>query len=283
MKLGLLVEVEEGLTWPRWRAVFGAAEQLGFESVWTSDHLCSPWGGMQRGLEAWTALAVAAAETRRVRLGPLVSPVTFHQPAILTRMASGLAELSGGRFTLGLGLGWNRAEHDAFGIPFPGVAARAELLRATARLVHGVPLLIGGMGERSTLPLVAELADEWNMTTASPEVVQQRSAVLARLCGDIGRNPAEIARSVAVGYLIGRDAAGLRERSQRMQEWVAPLAEVTLDEVPAKASAMGWLVGTTSEVVERMRALEAVGIYRIILGHYDLDDMDALELVSNLA
>ena len=283
MKLGLLVEVEEGLTWQRWRAVFNAAEALGFESVWTSDHLCSAWTDARPGLESWTALAVAAAETRRIRLGPLVSPVTFREPAIVARMAESLHGLSQERFTLGLGLGWNRAEHAAYGIAFPPLAERARLLREIARCVDDVPVLIGGMGERSTLPLVTELADEWNMTTASAEVVRQRSTLLATLCAERGRDPMEIRRSVAVGYLIGRDAAELRERSRRLQAWVPPLAEVDIGGVPAKASSMGWLVGTPPHVRQQMRELEQAGIERIIFGHYDLDGGDALEVVSGLA
>jgi alkanesulfonate monooxygenase SsuD/methylene tetrahydromethanopterin reductase-like flavin-dependent oxidoreductase (luciferase family) len=282
MRLGLLVEVEEGLTWPRWRAIFGRAEALGFESIWVSDHLCSPWASTREGLEAWTALAVAAAETRRIRVGTLVSPVTFRSPAIVARMAAGLHDLSDGRFTLGLGLGWNRAEHEAFSIPFPPVSERVRLLRQTAGYARQAPLLIGGMGERGTLPLVAELADEWNMTTASAEVVRQRSAFLAGLCAKIGRDPAEITRSVAVGCLIGRDERDVLERCSRRQRWVPPLAAVPAGEVPATATGMGWLVGTLEHSRERMRELESAGIERIILGHYDLEDMDALEVAATL-
>src|SRR5262249_60965391 len=101
----------------------------------------------------------------------------------------------------------------------------------------------GGMGERSTLPLVGELADEWNLTTASAEVVRQRSTLLATLCAERGRDPMEIRRSLAVGYLIGRDAAELRERSRRLQAWVPPLAEGDIGGVPGKTSGMGRLGG----------------------------------------
>ncbi len=282
MRLGLLVEVEEGLTWPRWRAICARAEQLAFESLWISDHLQSPWSETNAELEAWTALSVAAVETRRIRLGPLVSPVTFREPAVMARMAMALQELSGGRFTLGLGLGWNRAEHQTFGIPFPSVAERARSLRETACASQGVPLLIGGSGEKVTLPLVAEYADEWNLTTASPELVEQRSAVLARLCAERGRDPARIRRSVAVGFLIGRDETELRDRSRRMQAWVPSLAEVSLEEVPDKARSMGWLVGMPQEVRQQMRALEAVGVERIVFGHYDLEDDAVLEVVAAL-
>ena len=96
MKLGILVEAEEGLDWDSWRATYSAADRLGFDSVWLSDHLQSPWPTARHGLEPWTALAVAAAETRLLTLGPLVSPITFREPAIVARMAETLDVLSGG-------------------------------------------------------------------------------------------------------------------------------------------------------------------------------------------
>src|ERR1700674_1724017 len=117
MKLGILVEAVEGLDWNRGRPIYRAAERLGFESVWVSDHLASTWWEIH-GLEPWVALSVAAAETRRGRPGPLVSPSTFRQPAPVARMAEAIADLSLGRFVLGVGLGWNVDEHTQFGIPF---------------------------------------------------------------------------------------------------------------------------------------------------------------------
>ena len=175
MKIGLLVEPVERLDWGRWRAIYLAAERLGFESVWVSDHLASTWFPENHGLEPWVALTVAAAETRRVRLGPLVSPITFRQPALVARMAEAIDDLSVGRFVLGLGLGWNADEHAQFGIPFPPVQERVRLLAEGIERIrrvlgerseHHVPLIIGGSGPRSTLPLVARYADEWNLTTA---------------------------------------------------------------------------------------------------------------------
>jgi len=277
MNIGLLVEVEEDLTWERWRAIFGAAEQLGFESLWVSDHLCSPWSDSSRGLDAWVALSVAAAETSRVRLGTLVSPVTFRPPGVLARMAESVQALSRGRLTVGLGLGWNTAEHHAFGIPFPPIADRARLLEETVGLLHGVaPVLIGGMGERWTLPLVARFADEWNLTTSSIAVYAERSAALARRCAEVGREADAIRRSVAVGFLVGRDTADLQSRLQRMEVWVPPLRGGGL----AAARRMGWLVGTVDHVAEGLGALANAGLERVILGHYAQDDLEVLELVA---
>ncbi|HEV7663162.1 MAG TPA: LLM class flavin-dependent oxidoreductase, partial [Chloroflexota bacterium] len=207
MNLGLLVESEEGLDWEHWRKTFETAERLGFASLWLSDHLQSPWVSERHGLEPWVALSVAAAETERLRLGPLVSPITFREPALVARMAEALAALSGGRFVLGLGLGWNAAEHAEFGIAFPSLADRVRRLAdglGRIRQVLGdldVPLLIGGSGPRSTLPLVARYADEWNMTTSSVERYAERAAQLAVLSDAAGRAPGAIRHSVAVGVL----------------------------------------------------------------------------------
>jgi len=131
MKLGILIETEEGLDWESWRKTYTAAERLGLESVWLSDHLQSPWH-TRHGLETWTALAVAAAETQRLVLGSLVSPVTFREPGIVARMAESLQALSHGRFVVGLGLGWNSDEHAAAGIAFPSVDERSRRLVAAA-------------------------------------------------------------------------------------------------------------------------------------------------------
>jgi alkanesulfonate monooxygenase SsuD/methylene tetrahydromethanopterin reductase-like flavin-dependent oxidoreductase (luciferase family) len=287
VRLGLLVEAEEGLTWPAWRTLCRAADALGFASLRISDHLSSPWSEDRRGLEAWTALAVAAAETWRVLLGPLVSPVTFREPALVARMADSLHELSVGRFTLGLGLGWNRAEHEAFGVAFPPVAERARRLAETVERLRAskaaadVPVLIGGGGERATLPLVARHADAWNLTTGSAETVQAKTAVVARLCAELGRDVRQIRRSVAVGVLVGRDARELRERGWRMQQRIPPLAGVDIDAVPDAARSMGWVVGTAAEVVEQLRPLAEEGVQEVMLGIYDHADVRALELIAD--
>lgn len=282
MKVGLLVEVEEGLDWDTWRATYGAAERLGFESVWLSDHLRSPWAARD-GLETWTALAVAATQSSRLVLGPLVSPVTFREPAILARMAESLHALSGGRFVAGLGLGWNEDEHAAAGIPFPPVAARSRRLAEAAERIRceapGVPMLIGGSGPRSTLPLVARYADAWNITTASVAAFRDATAKLDGLCADYGRDPGAIGRSIACGILVGKDAADLAARAERMRACVPPLADGS--DVQEKAREMGWLVGTVLDVVARLREFAAAGADRVILGHYDVKDVSMLELLAS--
>lgn len=282
MRVGLLVEVEEGLDWDSWRATYAAAEQLGFESVWLSDHLESPWRA-RHGLETWTALAVAVAHTSRLVLGPLVSPVTFREGAIVARMAESLNGLSAGRFVAGLGLGWNKEEHAAAGLAFPPVTVRSRRLAEAAERIRseapGVPILIGGSGARSTLPLVARYADQWNMTTASASAFADASQKLDRLCAEIDRDPRAIVRSIACGMLVGLDDADLHARAERMRTCIPPLADAS--DVLAAARERGWLVGTVPDVVLRLREFSAAGAERVMLGHYNLSDAAVLELLAN--
>lgn len=284
MKLGILVETEEGLDWASWRRVYASAERLGFESVWISDHFLSPWTAERHGLDAWVALAVAAAETRRVLLGPLVSPITFRQPAMLARMAESLHDLSHGRFVLGLGLGWNAAEHARAEIEFPPVSERRRRLEDGIRLIRRtlgerrVPLLIGGAGPGSSLPLAARSADHWNITTSSVELYRQRSERLAELCRGAGRDPSRIRHSVAVGFLVGRDLADLRARCENMRRSVPPLAEA--EDVLEAARQMGWVAGTPPRIIEHLRSLAQAGVDLAILGHYDPADDAALEIIA---
>jgi alkanesulfonate monooxygenase SsuD/methylene tetrahydromethanopterin reductase-like flavin-dependent oxidoreductase (luciferase family) len=276
MKIGLLVEVEEGLDWDHWRAVYTTAERLGFESVWLSDHLESPWSNPRRGLETWTALAVAAAETSSLVLGPLVSPVSFREPAIIARMAHSLSTLAPGRFVVGLGLGWNTDEHAAAGIPFPSVAERRKRLIATIERVRcesDARILIGGGGAR-TLQLVARYADEWNLTTGSVSDFVGASQQLDALCAENGRDARAIRRSVASGVLIGRDEDALSARAARMQRCVPPLTGV------GAAREMGWMVDTPTGIAQCVQEFAAAGVDRVIFGHYDLDDIETLELVA---
>jgi alkanesulfonate monooxygenase SsuD/methylene tetrahydromethanopterin reductase-like flavin-dependent oxidoreductase (luciferase family) len=280
MKIGILVEVEEGLDWDRWRDTYRAAERLGFESVWLSDHLQSPWFRGRRGLETWTALAVAAAETERIIIGPLVSPITFREPTILARMAESIDGLTPGRLVIGLGLGWNDEEHASAGIAFPRVAERSRMLENGIRRIRQelgkkrINILVGGRGPKTTLPIVARCADEWNVTTASAEQYATATSQLDRMCAEVGRNPREILRSAAMGFLIGRNNSELQQHLERMRQVVPPLQQM------ADADRMGWLVGLPEKIVEHLKGLEKVGVERAILGHYDVADLSALELIA---
>ena len=194
MRVGIMIEGQEGLTWERWRRLVQAAEDMSYESLCRSDHLTGLWGEAKRpSLETWTSLTVLAMRTRRIRFGPMVSPITFYHPALLAKMATALDTLSGGRLDLGIGGGWNEHEHAMFGFPLPPMKERLDRLEAAARYIralgagepvtlaqpyyplqqaenyplpaHGrLRLVVGGRGEKRTLRIAAEFADEWNAT-----------------------------------------------------------------------------------------------------------------------
>src|SRR5512145_1979397 len=196
--LGLMIEGQEGLTWDRWRRLARLAEDGGFESLFRSDHLTGLFGEPRRpSLDTWASLTWLATATRRIRFGPMVCPLTFYHPALLAKRAAAVAELSGGRLDLGIGAGWHEGEHRMFGIPFPPLRERLDRLECGARVIRAlwqgrpvtldqpyyplreaqsfpvppggaVPLVVGGRGERRTLRIVAEHADEWNLTRVTP-------------------------------------------------------------------------------------------------------------------
>jgi probable F420-dependent oxidoreductase len=250
-----LPEVERDVRWPEIVSMARAAEEVGFDSIWTGDHLLYRGDGRpERGpWDAWTELAALAAATERVRLGPLVACAAFHPPAVLARMAATIDEISGGRFVLGIGAGWNQTEFRAFGIPFDRRVARFEeafeivrgLLASDRVTVRGrfhqvedavllpsparrTPLMIGSTGERvlrTTLPHV----DAWNTWYSEfenrPERFADLNARISALVEEAGRRPEEVERS-ACALVVLDPAAGERE----VREGVMPL-EGSMDKI----------------------------------------------------
>ena len=247
MRIGIMIEGQEGLTWERWFRIADRVEALGLDSLWRSDHFFSLMGHPDRpALECWSSLTALAQRTQRIRFGPLVSPMTFRHPALLARMAAAVDGLSNGRLSLGVGAGWNEAEHEAFGIVLPplkerfdrleeGIAVIKELwtggpvdvdgryyrLRRAAALPRPVqrpspPLLIGGDGEKRLLRIVAKDADEWNSHAPGPEAYRGKRARLEEHCRVVGRDPDAIHRSWMGGIVIGRDAPEVVEKGRWM-------------------------------------------------------------------
>jgi F420-dependent oxidoreductase-like protein len=310
MKLGIMIEGQEDLTLERWTRIGSAVEDLGFESLWRSDHFMSLMGGTRDAPETWATLVQTALETRRIRFGPLVSPMTFRHPSLLMRMAATVDQLSDGRLVLGVGAGWNEREHQAYGLPFPPVRQRMEMLEEGIEVIlrlqgdapatftgkhyqldgadmrpkpyqrPRIPLLIGGSGEKRTLPLVARYANEWNMTGATPERYRAKAAVLDEHCRAIGRNPAEIERSIMTAFLLGENEAALRKHCKAVQQVIPRLARMDAGEIPAAAGEWGWLAGTPDDLIASLRALSDAGVERVMLQHHDQDNDALLRLIA---
>lgn len=311
MKLGVMLEGQEGVTWDLWRQLMARVEALGFESLWRSDHFMSLEDSSRDAIETWVALTLTAAETTRLRFGPLVCPMTFRHPSLLARMAASVDTLSGGRLVLGLGAGWNEYEHRAFGIPFPPLRERMDLLEEGIEVVlrllsdgpahfdgrhyqlqgsdprpkpiqqPRIPLLVGTTGAGRMLRIVARYADEWDAPgITSPPAYRARRQRLDEYCRSINRDPDEIRRCVSTAYLIGHDEAALRRRGAVMQQRIPSLAPLDPLVVPEVLQRDGWIVGTPGRIVVHLRALADEGVERVIFQHNDPADFEALELIA---
>ena len=289
-----MIEGQEGLSWDRWRRICHDTDTLGFESLRRSDHLISLMGAPERDcIECWISLALAAEWTKRIQFGPMVSPMTFRPPAVLARMAASVDVLSGGRVILGVGAGWNENEHREFGIPFLTMKERFDLLeqgvmmmretwnKSNPKPVHNpMPLVMGGKGEKRTLPIVAREASEWNLSRLDADMYKQRRDVLNACCSDIGRDPKSIRHSVMTSYIIGRNKSELRERAALVSKIVRDLQHLSPDEVIEDRKS-AWFVGTPKEIAEKMREHAGLGVDLFMLQHFLLDDSDALKLLAS--
>jgi F420-dependent oxidoreductase-like protein len=312
MQLGVMIEGQEGLTWERWRQIMARVEALGFESLWRSDHFMSIVDGDRESLETWVALTLTAAETTRLRFGPLVCPMTFRHPALLARMAAAVDTLSGGRLVLGVGAGWNTQEHRAFGLPFPPLQERMERLEEGLEVITRlwgdepaqfagryyqveaanprpkpaqrprIPILIGTTGQPRMLRIVARYADEWDVPgTITPAAYRAKSQRLAAYCREINRDPQEILHCVSTAFLIGRTERELQGRVEAMQQLMPHLSSLDMAGVRQTLQKEEWLIGTPGEIVAALQALADEGVQRVMLQHNDQSDFDALELIAH--
>jgi alkanesulfonate monooxygenase SsuD/methylene tetrahydromethanopterin reductase-like flavin-dependent oxidoreductase (luciferase family) len=295
-KIGIMIEGQEGLSWERWRNLCRDVEALGFDSLRRSEHLISLMGddtSSRDCIDCWTSLSLAAEWTKTIQFGPMVSPLTFHHAAVLARKAAAVDALSGGRLILGVGAGWNENEHIKFGIPFLTTGGRMDLFEeGVARIrdtwvksnpkpvQNPIPLLMGGVGEKRALPLVAREAAEWNYTRMDHEEYTHKREVINRACKEIGRDPASIRYSVMTTYIIGRDLDDLRQRALQLAEVVPSFKRDTADEILNVARQRA-LVGTPEEIAEQIRKYAALGVDLFMLQHFLLDDRDALQLLAS--
>jgi F420-dependent oxidoreductase-like protein len=309
MRLCLMIEGQEGVTWDEWLALAAVCERSGLDGLFRSDHYLSVVGRHERSsLDAIATLAGLAAVTERIRLGTLVSPVTFRHPSVLAKSVATIDHISGGRVELGLGAGWNEAEHAAYGFDFPPLGTRMELLEEQLEIVHGQwteesftfagshyrledcsalprplqqphpPLILGGSAGPRAVALAVRLADEYNTLLASVEVCRERRAVLVEACASAGRDPATLPLTLMATCVVGEDRAELLERVRRVMSVFG-----TGDEDPEAVlaeRAPRWVAGTPAEVVERLRELSEAGVERVYLQHLVPGDTAMVELVG---
>jgi F420-dependent oxidoreductase-like protein len=307
MRYALMLEPQQGLTYEEQRQIAMLAESVGFEALFRSDHYQSfPGPSGEPTTDAWAVLAGLARDTKTIRLGALVSPVTFRLPGNFVKVVATVQEMSGGRVELGLGAGWNDEEHRQYAFPFPPIHERAEMLEEQLEIVKGLwqeqdgwsfhgrhyqvdgarfharppfpPVIVGGDGKPRSMRIGARFADEYNLTGTGPDEAAAKYARLAEACQAIGRDPATLTRSAMVTTLIGRDRAAVDARVAGLMRrvGVAGTSDAEAWLAPRKPR---WIYGTYDEARATIRRFEAAGVQRLML--QDLYPWD-LEMIREM-
>jgi len=298
-EIAIMIEGQNGLTWARWQKIVQLVEELGFVGLYRSDHFTNSNAVDLESLELWTSLTWLACNTSRIEFGPLVTPFSFRHPVFTARMGSAVDDLSGGRLTLGLGAGWQEREHHLFGFDLLDIKPRfdrfEEGMEVVTRLLQsdqpvtfeghyyqlrgatllprphrqsGPHILIGGDGEKRTLPAVVRYADEWNCVMLLPEVFAKKNVLLTEMLSAAGRDSESVRRSMMTGCVFGKDESALNEKLSARKR--------TVEELTAR----GMVAGRPDQVKEQLHKLEEAGLQRVMLQWLDLDDLDGLQALA---
>jgi len=308
MDFRIFTEPQQGASYDDQLAVARAAEDLGYDAFFRSDHYLRMGDGspLPGPTDSWTTLAGLARETSTIRLGTLVTSATFRHPGVLAIQVAQVDQMSGGRVELGIGAGWFAREHAAYGLPFP--AKRFGMLTEQLEILTGlwgtpldetfshsgevytledspglpkpvqrdplhpdragVPIIIGGGGPAKTPALAARFATEYNQAFPAKETIRERFDVVDAACGAAGRDAATLTRSAALVLCVGTDDAQVRARA------------AAIGREPDELRQNG-VAGTVSEAVETVGALRESGVERLYLQVLDMHDLDHLELVAS--
>lgn len=309
MRFAWMIEPQQGLSYAEQLAVARHVEAGGFEALFRSDHYQSfPGPAGNPTTDAWAVLAGLARETSRIHLGALVSPVTFRLPGNLAKVAMTVDEMSGGRIELGLGTGWNEAEHRQYGFPFPPIEDRADMLEEQLEIMHGLfhgedgwsfsgrhytvdgalfrprppaghpRILVGGKGTRRSTRIAARFADEFNITNTDPEVIREVYGWLDDACRAAGRDPGSVTRSAMIGVLVGRDAAEVERRADDLLRQIGREG----DRAWFAGRRTGWIAGTPAQAREAVARYEAAGVERVMLQSMIPRDLDMIDLAAEV-
>ena len=302
VSLRVFVEPQQGAAYSDQLAVARAAEDLGYEAFFRSDHYLKMGdvSGLPGPTDAWLTLAGLARETSRIRLGTLLTSVTFRHPGPLSISIAQVDQMSGGRLDVGLGAGWYEDEHTAYGIPFPPLGQRFDLLEDTLGALEQFwttpegetvtvqgkrvsmidspalpkpvqsrpPVIVGGHGKSRTPALAARFADEFNVPFADLDTVATQYRRVDEACAARGRAPEQIIRSAALVLCCGRDESQISRRADAIGREV--------EELRTNGAA-----GTPDQVVDTIGRFAEIGARRIYLQMLDMSDLDHLELVAS--
>jgi F420-dependent oxidoreductase-like protein len=299
----IFTEPQMGASYDDQLLVAQAAEAAGYDAFFRSDHFLAMGdaSGEPGPTDSWVTLGALARETSRIRLGTLVTSATFRLPGPLAITVAQVDAMSRGRVEIGLGSGWFEAEHAAYGVPFPGLGERFDRLTEQLEIITGLwgtlpgerfsfagahytltdspalpkpvqqprpPVIVGGLGAKRTPALAARFAAEINVAFAGMDAVAAQFARVDAACREIGRDPAELVRSVAQTIAVGRDDAEVARRALTLGRDAADL----------RVNGLG---GTVAEVVDRLgQWREKTGITRVYLQLMDLADLDQVDLIA---
>jgi F420-dependent oxidoreductase-like protein len=310
MRICLMVEGQEGVTWEQWVSLALACEEAGLDALFRSDHYLSFTHPRERVvLDAWATIAGLAAATRRIRLGTLVSPATFRHPSMLAKSVTTADHISGGRVELGLGAGWNEAEHRAYGFPFPPTKVRMEMFAEQAEIIHrhwnddvfdfkgkhytvegldALPkpvhkphpnLIVGGQAGAKSLAVAARWADEYNTIFAAPEECARRRGLAVEAWEKRDRSEPPTF-SLMTGCVVGSDQKDLERRATMLMErqrsggdaktWLANLPNTVVS-------------GTIDQAAEQLRRYEGAGVDRVMMQMQAHDDVEIVHVLGELA
>lgn len=277
-------------------------DELGIDSLWLYDHLYAPGAPDYPSMEAWTLATALLSRTERIQVGHMVLCNQFRHPAVLAKMATTLDQISAGRLQLGIGSGSIEDEHQRVGLEWGTFRERSEKLGETLEILHQAfadevidftgthftvrdmpikpgpvqqprpPIVVGGVGEKYTLPLVARYADVWNVPTYALGELDHKVSVLRSICEEVGRDPSSIVLSVEAVMALAPDDASLPA--------VRELAEKRFG-VPAFGLAEGGLIGTPPAIVDRLHELQNLGFGQIVLFTHDRGSDETLELLAS--
>jgi F420-dependent oxidoreductase-like protein len=314
MRFALMIEPQQGLSYAEQLAVALRAEAAGFETLFRSDHYESfPGASDLPTTDAWAVLAGLARDTTRIGLGVLVSPVMYRLPGNLAKVVVTVDEMSGGRVEVGVGAGWHADEHRRHGFVFPEIGERADRMEETLEILHGlwegpdgwsflgqhyvvedalfrprpgsVPgrdggrprILVGGEGTPRSFRIAASYADEFNLSSSSPQVAARKYAQLDETLRAAGRDPATLTHSSMVGILIGRDPDEVRRRESDL---LTAFGQAAAGEAWFEPRRARWVHGTPDQARSAVAAFAEAGVERIMLQDFLPRDLEMIDLAA---
>lgn len=311
MRLSVMIEPQEGLSYTQILAVAQRAEAVGMAGMYRSDHY-SPIGARADAptTDAWATLAGLARETTGITLGTMVTPATFRRPGNLAKLVATVAEMAGTlagepRIHLGMGTGWYDAEHHQYGFPFEDISTRFRRLDEHLQVVRGLwdprrepfsfdgefvtlvdarsaphpqprpRVIVGGSGKRKTPRLATRYADELNTVFQSPDGCRAMREAMDRACEEEGRDPATLPLTLMTGCVVGADEAAFRARAERVHAAVGSGdLQGWLDDLRGS-----WILGGPDRAADHLGRLAEAGVTGVLLQHQAPDDLDMLDEV----